>query len=261
MSKYYSVDERLQWLKTINPALCKQTWHNDYVYHPSHLKYEKLLQENGMSRKKINPAKICGIEYGYAYNCPLYQGEAPFLHWIDFYTRLKNLDWIIEKLKTKKNVIDHIHHNKEEKTVLQYGDHYFTNGGQHRLCLAKFLELEEVEVNVINHRLDRESFLREARFEKLIPALIDRNFLPPYYANNPFIEFVHLKIANETVFIKKSYAAFVLKRFKTLQTIPFKTILSDFRTLFVSDSERRLIDNNSKLYYLDSLLVRHKELR
>jgi len=158
MSIKYSSEEIDSWLKSIYPTFEKLKWHTDKVFHPLHIKHYSFFKEDIRYNAKINPTKIHGIQYAYQYNDPLHDPNKR-IDWLDLLHNLKRLDSIIDGMKTRESVVDHIHNCKESKVVLQFGNHYFTTAGQHRLCLAKFLEVSEVEVEIIKYKFDRSAFI------------------------------------------------------------------------------------------------------
>jgi hypothetical protein len=163
----YNSHEREAWLKSIYPKFKKQQWHSDKVFHPTHIKNHSFFKEDTHLLGKIDPRKIHGIEYAYLYNDPLNSPNKK-IDWLYMLHNLKRLHDIIDNFKTTEEIINHIHNCKESKVVLQFGDHYFTTAGQHRLCLAKFLEIPEVEVEIIRYKFDRDSFIK-SKIEKPKP--------------------------------------------------------------------------------------------
>lgn len=261
MGFQYSSEERIQWLKSLHPRFIEQTWHNDVVAHFSHIHYKQFFKRAGTFKEKIDPSKIYGIDYSYGYNCIMYKPKEWRYYWINFFTELRRLDRIINNFKTKDEVIKHIHQAKEAKTVEQYGNHYFTIGGQHRLCLAKFLEVPEVEVNVVKYVLDREMFIREMNFQKLIPNLKDAGFLKDNYEIEHSQDFVFLNFVDESVYIKKHHVGYLLQRYKILKKMPFKGYLNYIKSLNSSSHDKGWINSEEKLYLLDSYILKHQKLK
>src|SRR5690606_29129091 len=107
--------------------------------------------EVGREIKSISPKIICGIEYGDGYN------DRKDINWLELFISLKRLNRVVRNFRTYEEIIKHIHYpHKDEKQVSQFGNHYFTSSGQHRLCLAKLLDVESVEVKIIKYKLDEE---------------------------------------------------------------------------------------------------------
>ncbi|ASE62110.1 hypothetical protein CEQ15_11705 [Chryseobacterium indologenes] len=261
MSYKYSDEQRIEWLRSLHPEFDNQNWHDEIVVHFSHITNFDFFRSAGTFREKIDPSKICGIDYSYGYNCVMYKPKDWRYYWLPFFTDLRRLDRVIENFHTKEKVIDHIHFAKEAKTVVQYGDHYFTIGGQHRLCLAKFLEVPEVEVDVIKYVLDRDHFIREMRFRKAIPKLKELGFISSDYEEDINYDFCIFEFAGDFVSIKKKYANYILKRYESLKIMPFKGYLNYIKAMDVRYYERNMIDEDNKLYILDSYLLKHLKAR
>ncbi|WP_312508816.1 hypothetical protein [Chryseobacterium culicis] len=257
----YSDEQRIEWLRSLNPKFDDQNWHDDVVVHFTHIKNFHFFRSAGTSTEKIDPRKICGIDYSYGYNCVMYKPEDWRYYWLQFFTDLRRLDRVIDNFSTKEKVIEHIHNAREAKTVVQYGNHYFTVGGQHRLCLAKFLEVPEIEVDVIKFVLDRVHFTTEMRFQRGIAALQELGLLPSDYKTDLTYNFFIIKIAGEYVSIKKSYSTYILKRYQVLKKMPLKGYINYIKAMDAQDYEKRRIDEDNKLYILDAYLLKHIKLR
>ena len=150
--------ERLTWLKSIYPEFQDKESFYENVYKPTDLIYCDFFIESKSYRGYINPENIIGIEYGCDYN---------FFHEINWHELLNGLRRFkdVQKFKSKNELINHVYNDyKEEKWVFKYGGNYFTKQGQHRLCLAKFLNIKNVEVDITEFKLDKP---RLVRFKKL----------------------------------------------------------------------------------------------
>lgn len=224
----YSSKEREDWFASIQPNYTEQTWHNDIVFHPSHIKHQDFFKRTSIMTEHISPSKICGIEYAWGYNCPAFKPSDWRLHWIEFFRELYRLDWVIDNFKTRKSLMEHIHKNIEPKSVMQYGNHYFTIGGQHRLCLAKFLELESVQVSVHKYELDRKLFKRELNVEKYIPFLQRKGFIANEYKRQTEDSPLFLNGSKETIMIKKEFINYLVDRYNILEKHPHKGWLNTF---------------------------------
>lgn len=172
-------NERLSWLKSIYPEFEDKDFFYENVYRPSDLKYFDFFNFHKEYKGNINPQNIVGIRYAWAYNF-MYD-----INWYQLFTSLHRLDSVIKDFKSKKDIINHIHHNyEEEKYVLKYGDNYFTTGGQHRLCLAKFLNLESVHVNIKEYKLDKARLIRFKKLNKAINRLSNYKLVTKYKIEN-----------------------------------------------------------------------------
>lgn len=247
----YSVEERIMWLKNMNPCFNSKNWHDDQVFHPSQITYLQFFKRISTSIELIDPSKISGIDYFGSYN-----SHNKNYTWINFFTDLKRLDWVIDNFNNLEQVTNHIHNAKEGKTVLQFGKHYFTIQGQHRLCLSKFLNIPEVKVTVIKHVLDRVWFIREMRFNRLIPELKKQNFISNSYKKDSYIDFVLINIGNNSVFIKKRLIKYLLDRDKILKKMPFLGLINYLKAILLDIHIREHIDDDSMLYLLDYFLLK-----
>ncbi|RQO37750.1 hypothetical protein DBR39_12735 [Chryseobacterium sp. KBW03] len=261
MAYKYSDLERIKWLKNLNPNFNEQDWYGEVVVHFSHIRHLQFFRQTGTFKEKIDPAKICGIDYSYGYNCIMYKPKDWRYHWLQFFTDLRRLDRVIDNFPTKVKVIHHIHLAEEAKTVVQYGNHYFTIGGQHRLCLAKFLEVPVVEVDVIKYELDRNLFSREMRFRKIIPELKQAGFLSEDYEGDHTHDFFILEFAEDNVVIKKKYAKYVLERYATLKKMPLKGFLNYLKFTNTQYYERTRVNEDTQLYLLDTYLLKHIKMQ
>lgn len=141
MNKYTSL-ERLKWLKLIEPNFKLKEWHYNNVERPEDIKNFNLYRNPKRYTSSICPQDIIGIDYGFGYNW------SKKINWLELFYNLKRLEWVIDNFKNKEDLLNHIHHNKSVKFVEKYGDKYITKSGQHRLCLAKLLEIPKIEVEV-----------------------------------------------------------------------------------------------------------------
>ena len=197
----YGFEERERWIKSFLPNYDKQKWHSNKVYHPSEIRHLKFFKLHKNYTAFINPKDIKGIEYSYAYNCPTSNNNVDWkymLHW------LKRLDSVIDDFNNKGSLIKHIHNDTDRKVVLKYGGNYFTISGQHRLCIAKYLEIEKVEVFVQEFKLDKDLFIREKTIEKFYHKLIDLKLVTKdEYQPNLNSDVIGLNISDDIVFLHK----------------------------------------------------------
>ena len=93
---------------------------------------------------------------------------------------MRRLKRVINNFKTKEDIINHIHYKyggAESKYVWKFGKHYFTTSGQHRLCLAKFLNIESVEVYVTTFKLNKERLVRYKKIKAFANNLYKYHFI------------------------------------------------------------------------------------
>lgn len=162
---------RMSWLKAIYPEFKLETWHFDRVKHPL-VDVKNLEYYNRRIEYKacINPQLIVGIDYFGNYNYPIFEKPVQ-LNWLGLFLILKRFNYIEYNFKNLDEVIYHIHNNKEPKIVEKFGQQYFTKGGQHRLCLAKFIGIKEIEVKLIEHIFDQRLFELNKINENYLPIL------------------------------------------------------------------------------------------
>jgi len=146
---------RLNWLKTIYPEFKEQEWMSSEVINESQILDYDFYELNNSYRGNINPKDIVGIDYAWEYNC------MNTISWFDLLGQLKRFKWIMADFKTYDELCAHVSYNyKEGKYVSKYGDKLITTGGQHRLCLAKFLNINSVEVDVQEYKINKEKLSR-----------------------------------------------------------------------------------------------------
>lgn len=101
--------------------------------------------------KSINPNEIIGSTH--------FSVNSNQISWLDF---LENLSRMDSFLKMNPNqLINFITYGKENpKSCLEINNKYFIESGNHRLTLAKFLNIEAVNINVsvYKHKNEKELF-------------------------------------------------------------------------------------------------------
>lgn len=232
---------REDWIKTFQPNFDNQKWHDDDVPRPDQMKYHKFFKLHKIYSDFINPAKIVGIEYGYKYN--FYNR----ISWRELLQRLERLDEVIKNKKTRQEIIDHIHSDKDKKVVQKYGDNYFTISGQHRLCLAKYLEIPKVKVKIHEYSLNREIFVREKTIERLHPELIRLQLKnDDNYELDPSSPIITVKLNGEYITIHKNFAKPLLNKIKNLKRNKF-LVFKNLRKGLFSDRKIETIEDLDKL--------------
>ena len=168
--------ERISWLKRIYPEFKEEKCFEENVFRPYDLIYFDFFERDNTFgyTEKINPKDIIGIEYAFDYNF------SEKINWYELLCRLRRLKHVINNFKTKEDIINHIHYkygDAESKCVWKFGKHYFTTSGQHRLCLAKFLNVESVEVYVTVFKLNKERLVRYKKIKALANNLHKYHFI------------------------------------------------------------------------------------
>ncbi|WP_024480419.1 hypothetical protein [Cellulophaga baltica] len=255
MSIKYDLEEREFWIRTLQKNYDTQKWHNDKVYHPSDIRNFIYFKEHKSYSAKINPEKIIGIEYAYGYNCPSF-GEKN-IDWTYMLQYLKRLDSVIDNFKARELLIKHIHKNNDPKSVLKFGKNYFTTSGQHRLCMAKYLELNQVEVLVIEYKLDKTLFIREKFIEKNYQKLTDLKLITNKYKLDLNYEFLNLNIGNERINIHKDLIKQFLNRYEQLEKKKSNFIFKLLKSKFNTKNHRNSYKTNKELIELDYKIIKH----
>lgn len=133
-----------EWLTLIcGDKIHPQPWYHDRVLRLDEIRDRNIQYHEEYATLYINPKQIIGIEYGFGYN---FYNDITWLYLINELYRFKE---IRKKQISYESLVEHVHNDTlDDKCVDQYGDNYITRNGQHRLCLAKFLEIPLVKVNV-----------------------------------------------------------------------------------------------------------------
>ena len=138
-----------EWLNSIYP-IKSENWHFEKVIRVSDIENVNFYKHNkSFYRSRIKTSFIKGIDYAYAYNC------FSDITWIELLNNLKRFKQIKAKNSSFGELVAHAMSDyNEPRTVLKYDSIYITSCGQHRMALAKFLNIEEVEVEVIEYHFD-----------------------------------------------------------------------------------------------------------
>ncbi|MBV7441574.1 hypothetical protein KRX57_09075 [Weeksellaceae bacterium TAE3-ERU29] len=248
----YNFQERENWIKLFQPNYKNQKWHKEKVYHPNDIKHLKYFKLYKIYDDYINPKNIIGIKYGYGYN------ENKEIDWLYMLQNLRRLHRVIDNFKDKKSLIEHIHRNKDEKSVLKYGNYYFTTSGQHRLCIAKYLELEKVKVSVTEYRLDKELFIREKKVSKIYHKLFEYGLVGlREYEEEIKCNFLTLKLKDKYFSICKELVNPLLDKYENINSGIYKAIPNIIKSFFYPLENNTLITKESELYILDFHIVKH----
>lgn len=251
--------KRLTWLKQIYPDFKENSCFEENVYKPTDLKYYSFFQENKRYRGFINPKNIVGIDYGFNYNC-FYE-----INWYELFCSLKKLDRVMENFKTKEDIENHIHNDKDPKMVYKFGNYYFTTSGQHRLCLAKFLGIEKVEVSVVEYKLDKERLVRYKKIKEVnhkiseyrLGSLSDDKNLLQWSRNCEYI----IKISNEWITIDIDLILDFIAYYENYKIFRILCNIQIFVNKFIHINrvgERIKLKNKDDFKKVNSLIIKHK---
>lgn len=138
MKRDYSLKERIMVLKHYKSDFRDCNWHNDIV-----LELDDFIQGEGFVNAQnfyfeynFNPNKIIGSTH-----CNYY-GDS----WIKM---LENLERFYRLPQFYSNSASEYVNRQDNILLVKCGDSYFIAEGNHRLCIAKFLEtnIDKIEVN------------------------------------------------------------------------------------------------------------------
>ena len=239
--------KRSLWLSEIYPDFECQTWHSEKIIREENvINYRFFKSTNKTYITKINPKDIVGISrIGYNYH--------EDTTWLKLFYSLKRIDEVIKRNKCLEDLISHINNpNIGKKTVIKYNDHYIAGLGLHRLCLSKFLDLKEVEVEVNEYSIDQAKFnffhsiekiekhfrsiqFLEVQYESVsesIFCIIDNK---PYYINKELLErlFHYLSTQRQSLLTKTLVKFSIYKNiFSSQNTSPIKIeSINDFKKI------------------------------
>jgi hypothetical protein len=249
--------EKMDWLKAIYPKFKRENWNNENVYKPSDLNYFEFFEPVKTYIDKINPSSILGIAYFPEYN---FYNQ---ITWLGLFYGLKRLDKVACNFKNWEALVRHIHTNMDSKTVSKFGNHFFTTSGQHRLCLAKFLDLKNIEVEVREYKLNKEKLIKwrnlkkqEIIFKKLHLVCEDSDF--ETYINREVIVF---SISQKYIYMRHEIVDSFLDYYQNFKTISFlKPIHLKVCKILYFEENGYGIEINSKedLKKISFLILKHK---
>lgn len=209
--------DNFEWLNNIYP-LENKPWYKDVVIRKDQVEnfnsYESYIEYTG----KVNPQLIKGIEYADAY---YYYSE---ITWKELLNNLKRFGEIRQNHSTYSSLVDHIHRyheNDPNKLLFKYGETYITGSGQHRMALAKFLEVPEVEVKVIEFKFSHEKYNKYLIYKRQIKELVENGLLEREensFLNNNHFSFPPLSVAGKTVFVSEDLMDVFLKRYMEIKS-------------------------------------------
>lgn len=153
----------LDWIKKIKPDFKQEDWHNDVVIGSGLIENRYFYEKKEITEEYIDPRGIIGLDYSYAYNHDPFSenGYLKNYTWLKHLNNLKRQEYLINNFHSIEDISIHIHKRgryDEPKFVDQYGDLIIIRGGQHRLCVAKFLKIQKVMVYVTHFELNEEKW-------------------------------------------------------------------------------------------------------
>lgn len=175
---YEKYMDNFNWLKEI-ANINEKHWHQDNVIRywdiPNHEFYDKEKRYTAY----IKPPDIKGIDYAYAYNC------SSDITWLEILNRLKRFKDVRTKNSSREELINHAHNDyNENKAVMKYGETLITITGQHRLALAKFLEIPSIQVYVAEKVFNHERYSRFLKRQEHVNCFKRLGFLDDNFTVN-----------------------------------------------------------------------------
>lgn len=145
----YCINEGLQRIKLLNPSFEFEKWVNTTAIPPESIPdYHFYEKQNPTIKRscKINPKQIVGTSH------PDYCNKS----WIEVLGNLKRWKLYVDEIHlATENVLNE--KLVDKKSVAKYGDNIIVSMGNHRCCFSKFLELDEINVDMeeyqFNHTL------------------------------------------------------------------------------------------------------------
>lgn len=252
---------RLEWLKKIYPEFRENDWNYDNVIRIGQILNYSFYKGTIFYKANINPKQIIGINYAWEYNC------MRDITWLELLCSLKRFDHIIDSNQTKEQVINHIHYeHREEKYVSKFGDQYITTGGQHRLCLAKFLDIELVEVNITEYIFDQDRFdkyqLLKQNYEWLQELELTKKYSEDELFKYSALDYFRIDISYESIYIKQNLLKDFIQYYENLFVIKYLSFIqiTIYTLLNLSNKPNYNIRINEKLdlKQLRNLIIKHK---
>ncbi len=154
----------------------EKTWHNDKVKQIYDIEnHEYYIDKKEGERVLIDTSKIIGIKHG------SYGNKGEDITWFDLLKFLKRFRLIKKYQNSREEIIKHIHtiykHDGGNLRVIDYNGSYFITSGIHRLTIAKFLELKEVEVYIEYTEFDDLKYEKDQLRKEFKEFLVNNNLL------------------------------------------------------------------------------------
>ncbi len=163
------------WLNKNIVEIGEEDWHDDMVMKISNIPDYEFFEPGSIEVGNINPKDIKGINYFPDYN------SSKDITWMGLLNELKRFYRIKKNMKSHAQLIEHVHNDYkiERRTVSKYRDIYITTCGQHRLCLAKFLNVEKVTVTITEYKINWEQY--ERFLKSTLQLTKTKEYISPLY--------------------------------------------------------------------------------
>ena len=204
----YCFNEGLNRIKILNPNFEYKKWINNIAIHPESIpEYHFYEKQNPIIKTsyKINSKQITGTSH------PDYCNKS----WVEVLGNLKRWKLYVDEIHlATENVLNE--KLVDKKSVAKYGDNIIVSMGNHRCCFSKFLELDEITVDMeeyqFNHTLysmvkeyeNRGFFIdkNSYRNENWIVVVNEQKIFIPEHLKYDFLEFYDATYLNLKFIVK-----------------------------------------------------------
>lgn len=153
----YCINEGLQRIKLLNPDFEFKKWINNTAIHPESIPEYHFYEKQNPSIKtscKINPQQITGTSHPDYYN----------KSWIEVLGNLKRWKLYVNEIHLAAGSVLN-ERLVDKKSVAKYGDNIIVSMGNHRCCFSKFLELDEITVDITEYQFNHSLYSMVKEFE------------------------------------------------------------------------------------------------
>ena len=245
----------LEWLNSIAP-IKDQLWQHEKVIGVTEIDNIQFYQRDCRCyRAVINPQDIKGIDYAYEYN--FYEE----ITWLQLLNSLKRFNWIKNNKNTYETLVEHIQNDYQEaKLVEKYSDVYITGKGQHRLALAKFLGLTEIEVNVQEYPFNQAEYQRYLNRKFFLSNMLQEGLIDDHayqWNLNNDCPAIFIEIDGKSIGIDQEVMLPFYESYKNLKISPLLRIIDALRGTNISEYNNRVKDMSDIKKY-KPFLWKHK---
>lgn len=164
MEDYY-LQKGFERLKFLNPDFFYKEWYFNKVINSTEIVNKKFYTDcYEFFEEEINVNQITG-----SYHCRYY-GKT----WIEMLGSLKRFE---NNIKDCESALSYINTEKQSINLNRYGDDYIIGEGNHRSCLAKFLNIEKIKASVTKYEFNEDYYSKwkELKSRNITPLSIDEN--------------------------------------------------------------------------------------
>lgn len=237
-----------KWLSSIC-HIPVQPWHLDPVLRISDIQnIDFYSRQYKMYRSIINLSDIKGIEFGFS------DFVEKDINWKSMLNDLSGIDKILGKIYSLEDLITYVKEDDSQpKRVLKYGNDYIIAGAKHRLILAKFLGIKEMEVSVKEYVFDNKRYMEYQSRKSNLDQFLQRRLI----SEIDYEKALHnneksfpLKVGQNYVMVDNDMALPILETYSKLSINNFSLFL---------DNISELVDKKLGLDIYSNLHIRAKE--